>query len=84
MSKDTIEEYEQTKRKQLTRMRSITDLVMGILFCGLGVYFLTYRRFGLSFMGMEPSDRDYFLGALCLLYGLWRVYRGYKKNYFRS
>lgn len=84
MATDSIEEYEKTKRKQVVRMRSITDIVMGIIFSIMGVYLLVYRYFGLTFMGQPPSDRDYFLSALCLAYGLWRIYRGYKKNYFKN
>ena len=79
-----IEEYEKNKRTQVSRMKSVTDFVMGTIFSLMGIYFLSYRHLGWTFMGQEPSDRDYFLGALCLSYGIWRIYRGYKKNYFKN
>lgn len=79
-----IEEYEQKRRKQVGRMRSVVDYTMGVLFTLLGIYFLIYNRMGWNVFDREPSSIDYFIGALFVLYGGWRIYRGYKKNYFRE
>jgi hypothetical protein len=60
--------------------RSIMDYGMGaIIFC-LGIFFLLAPKLGVVF-GVEDMFRYLFAG-LCILYGLFRVYRGYKKNYF--
>lgn len=64
-------------------MRSVMDYAMGIVFFCVGVFFIVYRHFGLRILGKEPSVLDYFIGGLFLIYGGWRIYRGYKKNYFR-
>jgi hypothetical protein len=77
-----IEEYEQKRRKQVGRMRSIVDYVMGLLFICFGIYFLVYDKIGINIFNREPSSIDYVIGGLFVIYGLWRVYRGYKKNYF--
>lgn len=77
-------EYENNRRRQVSRMRSVSDFTMGIIFSLIGIYFLVYRSLRWHFLNQEYSDRDYFLGALCLCYGLWRIYRGYKKNYFKN
>ena len=77
-----LEDYEQQRRKQITRMRSIMDYTMGILFFFIGVYFLIYDKMGWSIFSREPSPLDYLFGGLFILYGIWRIYRGYKKNYF--
>ena len=79
-----IEEYEQKRRKQVGRMRSIVDYTMGTLFTLLGIYFLLYESMGWNVFDREPSSIDYFIGGLFILYGAWRIYRGYKKNYFRE
>ena len=78
-----IEEFQEKQRKQRSRVRSIVDYSMGSVFLLLGIYFLIYERFGLPLLGREPSSIDYFIGSLFVLYGGWRIYRGYKKNYFR-
>lgn len=78
-----IEEYEKDRKRQVTRMRSITDFGMGILFFLFGLYFLLYRQLGINIFNRAPSSLDYLIGVLFVLYGIWRIYRGYKKNYFR-
>ncbi|MEO8403792.1 MAG: hypothetical protein ABI480_04335 [Chitinophagaceae bacterium] len=70
------EEYERNKRKQVTTMRSLMDYGIGVLMLAGGVYFLVHGK-------PEISFNDKILGSLFLIYGAWRIYRGYKKNYFR-
>ena len=52
---------------------------VSIIFC-LGIFFLLAPRFGVAF-DIDKTFR-YLFGGLCIIYGLFRVYRGYKKNYF--
>jgi hypothetical protein len=61
-------------------MRSIMDYGMGFLIFLLGVFFIFSKQLGFSFE-IESFYR-YFFAGLCILYGGWRAYRGYKKNYF--
>ncbi len=79
-----VEEYEKQRRKQVSRMRSSMDIIMGILFMLIGVYFLVYDKLGWNVFKREPSSVDYAIAGLFLLYGGWRLYRGYKKDYFRE
>ncbi|HUQ96397.1 MAG TPA: hypothetical protein VM010_01945 [Chitinophagaceae bacterium] len=79
-----VEEYENQKRRQVSNMRSIMDYVMGFLFFGIGIYFLTYQKLGINIFRRQPSPVDYLIGGLFVAYGLWRMYRGYQKNYFRE
>jgi len=44
------------------------------------VFFIFSKQLGFSFE-IESFYR-YFFAGLCILYGGWRAYRGYKKNYF--
>lgn len=79
-----VEDYEKQRRRQVSNMRSIMDYVMGFLFFCIGVYFLTYKQLGINVFRRQPSSVDYLIGILFILYGGWRMYRGYKKNYFRE
>jgi threonine/homoserine/homoserine lactone efflux protein len=78
-----IEEFQNKQRDQRSRMLSMMSYVMGTVFVLAGIYFLVYEKFGWNLMGREPSSIDYFIGGLFILYGSWRIYRGYKKNYYR-
>jgi hypothetical protein len=79
-----FEEYEKKKRKQLTLMRSLLDYGMGILILVLGLFFFFRNKFNISINEtFPPNDIDKIFGVVCLLYGGWRIYRGYKKKYFR-
>ncbi|HZF65392.1 MAG TPA: hypothetical protein VEZ55_12935 [Chitinophagaceae bacterium] len=78
-----IEEYQQKREQQVARMRSVTHYVMGVLFFCLGVFFLVYEYFEVDLIGRKPSSLDKVIGVLFIAYGAWRIYRGYKKNYFR-
>jgi hypothetical protein len=78
-----IEEFQEKQRKQKSKVRSTVDYSMGSVFLLLGIYFLVYEKLGLTLLEREPSSIDYFIGVMFVLYGGWRIYRGYKKNYFR-
>jgi hypothetical protein len=68
------------RTKSYILRRAIMDCGMGILIFGLGIFFLLAPKFGVNF-NIDTSYR-YFFAGLCMVYGGWRVYRGYKKKYF--
>lgn len=75
------EDQEPDKRsKGYILRRSVMDYGMGVIIFCLGIFFLIASRVGVVF-GIDDTFR-YLFGGLCILYGLFRVYRGYKKNYF--
>jgi hypothetical protein len=80
-----LEEYEKKKRKQVTFMRSVLDYGMGVIFILLGVLIFMREKISLgegeSYKMNVPNK---LLGGIFALYGLWRVYKGYKKNYFNE
>lgn len=80
-----FEEYENKKRKQVASMKSLMDYGMGILILLLGLFFLFRRKLGNIELNEKfpPDNIDIIFGSFCLLYGAWRIYRGYKKNYFK-
>jgi threonine/homoserine/homoserine lactone efflux protein len=78
-----FEEYENKKRKQVSQMRSIMDYGMGILMILVGLFFLFHQTLKINIGNSSSSSLEKFFGVMCLLYGSWRIYRGYKKNYFK-
>ena len=79
-----IEEYEKQKRKRLALRRSLADYVVGAIIVCVGTFFLLRHLLKLDFNeNFPPNNMDKVFGVICLLYGGWRIYRGYKKNYFR-
>jgi amino acid transporter len=79
-----LEEYENKRRKQVSFMRSVLDYGMGLLFIILGV--MIFLRDKLNLDAGERFKIDVpnkVIGVVFALYGLWRIYKGYKKNYFQ-
>jgi hypothetical protein len=71
----------QDRRKQgITLRRTILDYGMGVIIFCFGIFFLVAPKLGFDF-GIDTTYR-YIFSGLCLLYGGFRVYRGFKKNYF--
>jgi hypothetical protein len=72
-----IEDYQEQQRKRTARIRSFMDFTMGGLFIAIGIVLLSYQ------VGTLGEINRKGLGILFILYGIWRIYRGYKKDYFR-
>jgi hypothetical protein len=72
-----IEDFQEQQRKRTTRIRSLMDFTMGGLLVLAGSLLLIYKVGNLDDINRKGP------GMLFCLYGAWRVYRGYKKNYFR-
>lgn len=83
-----LEEFEKEelseREKGYLRMRSIMDFGMGILWTGMGVFIIFIRKFSMDLALRYDSTAFKVFGAVCIVYGLFRVYRGYKKNYLRD
>ena len=61
-------------------MRSILDYGMGGIILLFGFFFLFAERLGFYF-DLDPLMK-YLFSFLCIIYGAWRIYRGYQKNYY--
>lgn len=73
-----------SREKGMIRMRSIMDLGMGILWVGMGIFMLFVKSISptMALRYDDPVMKGF--GFLCLVYGSFRIYRGIKKNYFKS
>jgi len=77
MEKDTSD----GERRRYELRRSIQDYGIGGIWFGFGVFLLVAPKLGFT-LAIDDFFRYAFSG-IWLLYGGWRIYRGYKKNYFR-
>jgi hypothetical protein len=72
-------DFENKKRKTNIVLHSIYDYSMGVLWLCLGGFFLLYKKFGIE-LNIDTVLTTIF-GAAAVLYGAFRLYRGYTKNY---
>lgn len=68
----------------MSLVRSVLDYLVGAGIAGFGVFMMIRDQWKLDFNETFPPGKiDKFFGAVCIAYGIWRMYRGYKKNYFK-
>jgi len=85
MALEEFEKEEPSDRdKSYLRMRSIMDFGMGLLWMAMGVFMIFIRRFNAELADKYDDNTFKIFGAVCIIYGLFRIYRGYKKQYFRD
>jgi len=81
-----LEEFEKeemsVKNRGFARMKSIMDFGMGLLWMSMGIFLVFIKKFnsGLEARFDDPVMKVF--GGVCIVYGIFRIYRGYKKNYF--
>jgi len=78
-------DYKERREKSFTLLRSVYNITMAILVLAMAVVMLFGERFGIEALDAFITPIDpllrYMFGGLCLLYGLFRLYRGIKKEY---
>ena len=81
-----LEEFEKepltNRQKNYLRMRSLMDYGMGLLWASMGIFLIFIKQFntGLEARFDDPAMKVF--GGICLVYGGFRIFRGYKKNYY--
>jgi ABC-type uncharacterized transport system permease subunit len=83
MSLEEFEENTDPKTKRYILMKSIMDLGMGLIYIAVGIMILFAKKIGLTNQFVESTMGKIFAG-LIMLYGLWRLYRGVKKDYLNE
>lgn len=83
-----LEEFEKEqlsdREKNAIRMRRITNYTMGVFFIAVGFFFMFPTKYTAQYINQyDPLVIKLFAG-LCWVYGLFRLYRGYKKNYYSN
>jgi hypothetical protein len=69
-------DFEERNRKRNARLRSLYDYTMGVLWMAIGAFFLWHRKWGFD-LDLDKTLTTIF-GVSALLYGFFRLYRGYK------
>jgi hypothetical protein len=65
-------------------MRSIMDFGMGILWTSMGIFLLFIKYFNTELQSRFDDPAMKIFGGVCIIYGGFRIYRGYKKNYINE
>ncbi|MCX8019481.1 MAG: hypothetical protein N2747_03175 [Chitinophagaceae bacterium] len=84
-SENKLEEYHQKRRRQESWMRSFRDYLMGGAILLAGLFFMFRTKLGIASVNErfgETDSAEKFFGGICIAYGIWRIYRGFKKNYW--
>lgn len=83
-----LEEFEKEqlneREKGYVRMRSIMDLGMGILWAGMGLFLIFIKKISPDMAMQFDTSLFKIFAVVCVIYGLFRIYRGVKKNYLRN
>ena len=83
MSLEEFEENTDPKTRRYILMKSIMDLGMGLIYIAVGFVIFFAKKIGLNSEFVESTPGKIFAGMI-IFYGLWRIYRGIKKNYLRE
>lgn len=83
-----LEEFEHDpmseREKGMIRMRSITNYGMGAFMIVAGFFFMFPTDYTRRFINQYDPFLIKIFAGICWLYGAFRIYRGYKKNYYRN
>ena len=71
---------EERRKKAYSLRRAILDYGMGVIITGIGIVLLLAPQLHLE-LSIDGVARYLFAG-LFLVYGVFRIYRGSRKNYF--
>ena len=73
-----------TREKGMIRMRSIMDWGMGIMWTSMGIFVIFIKNINKDLAARYDDSTMKLFGAICIIYGIFRMYRGFKKNYLKE
>jgi hypothetical protein len=83
-----LEEFEKEqmsdREKNLVRTKSIVNYAMGLFFIGVGFFFMFPTSRTAGYINQYDPVMIKIFAVVCWVYGLFRLYRGYAKNYYRD
>jgi hypothetical protein len=83
-----LEEFEKEplseRDKGIIRMRSITNYGMGSFLIIAGFFFMFPIKLTQGYINQYDPVLIKVFASICWLYGAFRIYRGYQKNYFKN
>jgi tellurite resistance protein TehA-like permease len=66
--------------KRPSNIRSVFDWVMGVIYLGVG-FVLTFALWLGIRINFPPADVAQIFGTACMVYGGFRIYRGFKTRH---
>jgi hypothetical protein len=72
--------YRERSNKSYFYFRLLYDITMAILFLSMAIAMFLMDRFKLDLAIAEDKGFRYFFGTICLIYGIFRLYRGIKQQ----
>ena len=73
--------YQQKRQKSVTTMRTIMDATRAVIILGVGVVLFFGPKMGMQRIEeIDPLIRNLF-GGISILYGAFRLYRSFKRDY---
>jgi hypothetical protein len=73
--------FREKQQKSYTLMRMTYDLSMGVLILGMAVILFFAEKLNIQQIIEADLAFRYMFGGICLLYGVFRLYRGIKRDY---
>jgi hypothetical protein len=74
-------EFREKRIRTFASTRSIIDFTMGVLYLAAAFFLFFGDRFGFTLDSFDKTFR-YIFASICAVYGGWRIYRGFRKDYF--
>jgi hypothetical protein len=68
------------RAKSYSTMRSAMNYGMGAIYLLVGGFLLFPEKLGFEMDAFDDTAR-YIFGGIIILYGVWRIYRGIRKEY---
>ncbi|MBI3883722.1 MAG: hypothetical protein HY305_05805 [Sphingobacteriales bacterium] len=82
--KDTSNDQLTGREKNMVMVRSLTNYVMGVFLLIAGCFFMFPVAATAPIIDKYDPVMIKFFAVICWIYGAFRIYRGYSKNYFRN
>ena len=75
------EQHEPRHQKAFNTLHSIRHIAMALLFIAMGIMMFFAERFKIEQLLSFDKLFRYFFGGICFLYGAFRLFRAFKKEY---
>lgn len=75
------EQHESKHQKAFNTLQSIRHIAMALLFTAMGVMMLFAEKLKIEQLLSFDNIFRYFFGGICFLYGGFRLFRAFKKEY---
>ncbi len=75
------EDYREKNRKGFNTLQSIRHITMALFFIAMGIIMFVAEHYKIEQILAFDKFFRYFFGGICFLYGGFRLYRGFKKDY---